>query len=96
MMNITIDEAAEPYKLGDFKLAIADYLQCHAVNFNTVGGRHLAASDCDLPITWIQIWNKMCIQCYSYHDLSHPTSPKHYVHICHQEIGCLDDMIASL
>ena len=60
MTNMTVDSAAELYELPDFRLAIADYLDRHFLDFtHTIGGRQQLALDCQLPFNRIQIWHKM-------------------------------------
>ncbi|KIK73916.1 hypothetical protein PAXRUDRAFT_37059 [Paxillus rubicundulus Ve08.2h10] len=48
--------AAALYELPDLRLAIADYLKHHHMNFNhTVGGQCQAFPNCELPFSHIQI-----------------------------------------
>ena len=69
LTNMTVDRAAELYKLPNFKPAIADYLDRCLPDFtHTIGGRRQSAPDCQLPFSRIQIWHKMRIQLRSSYD----------------------------
>ena len=69
LTRMTVNKAAEIFKLDDLRPAIADYLERDATaSAHVIRGRRRAPPTCKLPFERIQVWCKVRMQLKSYHE----------------------------
>ena len=69
-LSMTVDEAATLYSIPNLHPAIWEYLQCvqHCTDDHPVSGVQTSDLHCPLPFNRIQIWYKLRVQQFLYHD----------------------------
>ena len=77
-LSMTIDEAATLYGIPDLHPAIWEYLQCvqHCTDDYPVSGVRTSDLHCPLPFDHVQIWYKLRVQQFLYHDGNRVDTPQ--------------------
>ncbi|KAH7903379.1 hypothetical protein BJ138DRAFT_1020738, partial [Hygrophoropsis aurantiaca] len=68
--RVLIDDVAEQFRIPDLRAALGDYLlrDREPGNVHTIGGQRRSAANCQLPFKHLQIWHKIRLQQFSFHD----------------------------